>query len=238
MLVYGFIIFAVLALSTLITYELGSTGNFNVPIHSFITALYFTVVTLSTVGYGDIVPVTPIARVFVMVLIFVDLSVFLSAVTIIFGGFMSSKISEFGGRISSIERKVLKNHIILMGFGPTNAAIARLLKSKGTKFIVVVSDKTVFDKIKSYSYKVFLADETSADDMKQFELSRSKYIVVDTFDGAKSLYAAIVAKGLSSGRPISVVADSQDMEKHLKSIGINHVINPTDIAAQQIVSKI
>ncbi|MCL4372336.1 NAD-binding protein [Candidatus Marsarchaeota archaeon] len=236
-LVYGLIILAVLFSGTIITYELGSRGDFNVPIHSLLTALYFTVVTLGTVGYGDIVPVAPIARAFVIILILVGLSVFLSAVTIISSGFVNSRIENMTGRVSALERRALKNHIILIGYGSTNAALAKMLQKKASRFIVIVSDKVTLDRIKSYGYKAFIADETLEDDMKQFELDKSKYIVVDTSDSARSLYAAIIAKNLAPSKPISVIAETPDMEKHLKSVGVSHIINPIDIAAQEIASK-
>lgn len=234
---YFIVALLVLVIGTTITYYLGRSGNFNVPINTPLTALYFVVVTLGTVGYGDIVPVTPIARAFVIVLILVGLSVFLSAVTIISSGFVNSKIENLSGRISRIERRGLNKHIILIGYGPTNVHVAKILKQKGSKFIIVVSDKVTFDKMKSFGYKAYLADETLAEDMAQFELGKAKYIVIDTSDSARSLYSAIISKNLAPTRPISVVADNQDMAKHLKSIGVEHIINPIEIAAKEITSR-
>jgi len=238
-LAYAIIAALVLIIGTAVTYYLGSTGNnFSVKIDTPLNALYYVVVTLSTVGYGDIVPVTPIARAFAIVLILVGLSVFLSAVTIISSGFVNSRLESLSGRISRIERRSLKKHIVLIGYGPTNVSIAKMLKQKGSRFIIVVSDKVTLDKIKSLSYKAYIADETLADDMEQFELNKAKYIVIDTSDSARSLYAAIIAKNIASNKPISVVADNPDMEKHLKGIGIEHIINPVEIAAKEIASRI
>ncbi|MCL5680214.1 MAG: ion channel [Candidatus Marsarchaeota archaeon] len=236
-LAYAIIAVLVLVIGTAITYYLGINNNFNVKISTPLNALYFVVVTLSTVGYGDIVPVTPIARAFAIVLILVGLSIFLSAVTIISSGFVNSRLENLSGRISRIERRSLNRHIILIGYGPTNASIARMLKQKGSKFVIVVSDKVTLDRIKSLGYKAFIADETLADDMEQFELNKAKYIVIDTSESARSLYAAIIAKNIASNRPISVVADNPDMEKHLKGIGIEHIINPIEIAAKEIASR-
>ncbi|MCL4404780.1 ion channel [Candidatus Marsarchaeota archaeon] len=234
---YAIIAFLILAIGTAVTYYLGKAGDFNIKINSLLTALYFVVVTISTVGYGDIVPITPVARVFVIILILSGLSVFLSAVTIISSGFVNSRIESLSGRISRMERRNLGKHVMLIGYGPTNAYIAKMLKQKGVKFILVVSDKVTLDKIKSFGYKAYLADETLGDDMEQFELNKARYIVIDTSDSARTLYAAIIAKNIAASKPISVVADNPDIEKHLKGIGVDHIINPMEIAAKDITER-
>ena len=79
------VVFYVLAIASVMIYGtagayiLGQSGNFNIHINSLVTALYFTVVTISTVGYGDITPVTEIGRIFVIILIISGLSIFLIA---------------------------------------------------------------------------------------------------------------------------------------------------------------
>ena len=84
--IYVLAIVLVLAYGTLGSYALGG-NNFNVKIGSVSESLYFTVVTISTVGYGDIYPVTTLGRYFTIVLIISGLSIFLSAVTVLSGDF-------------------------------------------------------------------------------------------------------------------------------------------------------
>ena len=98
-LFYIVAVLGVLIFGTAGTYIIGSHGGFSVNINSPLTALYFTIVTLSTVGYGDIVPVSAAARIFVIILIVSGLTILLSAITFLGSDFMNSKIDQLSGGI-------------------------------------------------------------------------------------------------------------------------------------------
>ncbi len=106
-------IFAVLAYGILGSFLLGS--GFRPQIHDLSTAVYYTIVTLSTVGYGDIVPVTAETRWFVISLLVVGLGVFASAIASALG----PRISEELTRLFNPKAKSMtpKNHVILVGEG-------------------------------------------------------------------------------------------------------------------------
>lgn len=131
-LFYGLMIAAVLIFGTLLTYIIGKVpGNFNVTINNPLDAFYFTLVTVSTVGYGDIYPVSELARTFVIFLVLAGFAVFIGALTIIGGDYMTERIDRLSGRIVSVEKKLLNNHIVLVGADAINLEIAKSLKEKG-----------------------------------------------------------------------------------------------------------
>ena len=102
-------IFSIMAYGTFGSYLLG--GGFKPPIHDLATAFYFTVITISTVGYGDISPINPETRLFVVSLLIVGLSVFATAGASVLGPAISKRLTYIlnpeGGRMK------LDNHIIL-----------------------------------------------------------------------------------------------------------------------------
>lgn len=235
---YVIAIAAVLAFGTFGTYILGQSGNFNVHINSLITALYFTVVTVGTVGYGDIVPVTALGRVFDIVLIISGLAVFLSVVTAISGEVVNQRLVKLSGRISSFEKRLLKGHIVLIGYDLTNVLLASKLKKEGKKFIVVTSDKVIVDQLREKGYSTYVADETSESDMSAFNLGNSKKIIIDLRESSRTVYAAIVAKSLSSIDKVIVIANTEELERHLTDLGLKHIISPANIVAKTIFSEI
>ena len=229
---YAIALAAVLAFGTIGTYALGhNSTNFSVRISSWIEALYFTVTTISTVGYGDIVPVSNIARVFDMALILSGLGVFLAAITAISGEFVNSRLTKLSGKISGLEKRMLTGHVVLIGFDTTNALVASKLKKQKRKFVIVTEDKSLADKLKDEGFNAYVADITSEVDMKAFRLDKAKRIVVDVRDVSRTVYAAIVAKAIAGNKNVMVVAATEEVGKHLKELDIEHIINPSAIAA-------
>ncbi len=234
MTIYALAIIAVIIYGTVGTYVLGRSGNFNVNINSPVEALYFTVVTISTVGYGDITPVTTLGRIFVIILIISGLSIFLSAVTVISSDFLSERVERLYYSTSRSDKKLLNNHIALIGYDITNALIAERLKKQKRNFIIITKDKILVDKLKERGYNVFLADYTLKQDMEKFMLDRASDVVIDLRDSSKAVYVVLVVKKLSKKVRLSVVVQNSEMESHLTDLGVDSIINPATLAADAL----
>ncbi|MDE1768073.1 MAG: NAD-binding protein [Candidatus Micrarchaeota archaeon] len=222
------------------TYILGQHGGFNVRINSILDAAYFTIVTMSTIGYGDIYPVTPTAKVFVIVLVIGGLGIFLGSVAAITGEFMNRRIENLSGRLGSFEKRLMNKHIILIGSNTTNTYLAEKLSERNEKFIMITNDPTTSEHLKRLGYRAYVADSTSVVDMKEFEPSKAKALVIDLKDSSRAIYALLVAKELAGSSKIVVIAPTKDAEHHLRNIAAGRalVVNPADIAAKTISESI
>lgn len=222
------------------TYIIGHYGNgFNIRINNLVDAVYFTTITLSTIGYGDIYPVTSIAKIFVMVLIISGLGVFLSAVTVISSEFVNSRVEKISGRIGRFDRLGLRNHVVLVGSDTVNMLLAQKLKSKGTKFIMLTSATDEYDKLIDLGYRAYLTDATEEEQMKKFEFDKAKSIIVDMHDKSRMIYAILILRNLAAKSKIVTVAHTKEEEKNVRSLtaGVG-VINPEDIASDILSRKI
>ncbi len=232
--IYLFAIAAVLIYGAVGTYVLGSRSNFNIRINSWIEALYFTIVTISTVGYGDITPITDICRIFVMVLIIAGLSIFISAVTILSGEFLSSRIESLYSGAYGIDKKRLNGHIVLIGYDSINGLLAERLKRNSRNFIIVTADKTVSDMLNQKGYSAFVADYTLKADMEKFNIEKASDVIVDLRDSSKTVYVVLVVRKISKTVRLSVVAPTADVEIHLEDLNIDNIINPITIGADRL----
>ncbi|MCG6881757.1 MAG: NAD-binding protein [Deltaproteobacteria bacterium] len=128
-------IFSILAYGTFGSYLLGT--GFHPAVHDLTTSFYFTIVTLSTVGYGDISPVTPETRLFVVSLLIVGLSVFATAIASVLGPAITTKLGHIlnpkGGRMK------LEKHIILAGEGSIAANTAIELSDRKLSFVRILN---------------------------------------------------------------------------------------------------
>ncbi len=232
--IYISLILIVLLFGTVGTYYFSHKNGFNVKTSLF-TSLYFTIVTLSTIGYGDIVPVSFEARLFVIFLIIAGLSIFLTAITLLSSEIMNSRIKKLSGEISYLESKFSKVKVILIGVDFTNIALAEILKKQKIKFLLITSDKIKADKLNKNNLKTFVADETSKADLSKFNFKSSKLIVIDLKESSKIIYTVLIIKSLSPKSKIIVIAPDIEVEAHLINLGMNlEIINPAALTAMQI----
>lgn len=128
-LLFGYAIFG--------AYILGK--GFSPPIESLVTAFYFSVVTMSTVGYGDIIPKTDDARMFVVSLIIMGISVFTASLSTVVLPLMNERVQHLlmGGR----RKMIRKSHYILVGTGGLAANVFAELKERNLPVTLIVDHK-------------------------------------------------------------------------------------------------
>ncbi len=238
--VYLAILALVVVIGTTIAYFLGPS-NFNVPITSPIEALYFTIITVSTVGYGDIYPVTSVGRIFVIFLVLAGISTFLSAVTVISSDFMRNNVEKLSGKISGFESKTLRRHHVLIGMDYINQDIASKLRQDKEKFILVTADKTMADRYSAEGYRAYVADTTSESDMRKFELQHAKSVIIDLRNNSITVYALLIVRKLAPDVPKIIVAQNSEIAERISELGTKkneRVINVSSHLAGEIVKSL
>lgn len=222
------------------TWIVGQQGGFNIPITSFSQVVYFTVSTISTVGFGDIYPVTSEARYFVVSLIIIGIGVFLGAVVTLSGEFVSRRVKNLDTGVSVFERRLLNKHTILIGTNMTNQYLAKELKAKNERYIVVTSKKDMADEFREMGLRAVVADYTSEDTMYSFGMDKAKAVIIDLRDNSKTVYALLVAIDVAKVAKIIVISPTTEAERHMRHLskGRATIINPADIAARTVVENL
>lgn len=133
-------LFALVSFASLLLYAVfGSLylgGEFAPPILDMPTAFYFSVVSMSTVGFGDIVPHTATARLFTVSVIVMGITVFATSISAIIGPVIGGNLKRLvKGRISHVMRK---NHFIIAGATPLALSVYLGLKQRGDALTVIV----------------------------------------------------------------------------------------------------
>ncbi|MEG3165332.1 NAD-binding protein [Sphingomonas sp. PB2P19] len=198
---------------------------------SFLDVLYFTMITVTTVGYGDIVPVTTQARMFdTFVVTPVRLFVW-----IIFLGtaydFLLKRVWETW-RMTVIQRH-LHRHVIVAGYGTSGAeAVEELIKRGAVPETIVVIDSraAALEAAEADGVTVMQADATRNAALEAAQVARASAVIVAAGRDDTSILIALTARGLAPGVPISVVIKSHDNEAIARQAGADTVINPTSLA--------
>jgi voltage-gated potassium channel len=198
---------------------------------SFADVLYFTMITVATVGFGDIVPVSDGQRLFATFIVtpirlFVWLIFVGSAYEFLFKGLWEK------WRMSRIQQG-LHGHIIVAGHGESGSeAVAELLR-RGTppeQILVIEPGQKALAAATARSVNVMEADATRNETLTAAQLARARALIVTTGRDDTSILVTLTARGLAPHVPIRTVIKNADNEALARTAGANTVINPASFA--------
>jgi len=207
---------------------------------SFLDSLYMTTITISTVGYGEAVHLSPAGRYFTMVLILSGVGL----VMFIFGEITKS-IVEGGlqsvyGRMQ-MKKKVagLQNHHIICGFGRIGQVISRLLHEDGKPFVVIDNNPVEIARLTELGY-LFLEGEASDDELLTTAgVKKARSLIAVVSSDADNVYITLSARVLNPGLFIMARASGEDgVDIKLLRAGANKVISPYYIGACRMAQHV
>jgi len=183
-------------------------AGFAPPIVNLPEATYFTVVTMSTVGYGDILPKSEDARFFVISLIILGLTVFLTSLTAVFGPLVQRRIS----RIIEPGRRRMKrvNHFIITGGGPLAHNTARELLARNKSVVVIVDDEDA----RFGEAEIVVGDATDLDVLRTAGAETANSILALSDDDAENAFVILALRELhSDAKKIASVSSRKNLER-------------------------
>ncbi|KRA00867.1 MAG: voltage-gated potassium channel protein [Achromobacter sp.] len=209
-------LFALVSVLSLMIYAVFGTlylGNeFNPPILDAGTALYFSIVSMSTVGYGDIVPHSGTARLFTASIIILGITVFATSVSAIAGPVIGGNLKRLvKGRFSSAMRK---NHIIIAGATPLALSVYQGLRSRNEEVTVIVPTGMAHDY--PAAADLIEGDPSSVDVLHVAGVARARYVLALRDDDAENAFIVLAAKeatGTDGAKTVALVNTSKHLEK-------------------------
>jgi voltage-gated potassium channel len=206
---------------------------------TFADVLYFTVITVTTVGYGDIVPVTVSSRMFdTFVVTPIRLFVWLIFLGTAYD-FMLKGVWE-RWRMRMIQGN-LHGHVVVAGYGTSGSQAVHELIQRGAdaaQIVVVESGTTALKRAGALGLAVVEGDATSNDVLAAVQVARAKAIIVSAGRDDTSILIVLTARSLAPDVPISVVIRSEDNEALARQAGANTVINPASFAGLLLAGSI
>jgi voltage-gated potassium channel len=198
---------------------------------SFLDVVYFTMISVTTTGYGDIAPVSDQARLF-DALIVTPIRVF--AVLVFIGtaySFVFQRIF-YRWRMAYLQRN-LSNHIIVAGFGTSGSEAVDELIARGTKpddIVVIDSEAAALERAKSLGCAVIEADATRDKTLECVRIEQARAMIVSAGRDDSSILITLTARHLAPDLTISVAIRNEDNELLARQAGATTVINPVSFA--------
>ncbi|PLX25565.1 MAG: potassium channel protein [Ignavibacteria bacterium] len=227
----------VLALSLLIgLVAIGTTGYMFIEGYGFIDALYMAVITLGTVGYREVEPLSDPGKVFTIFLIIAGIGSVAYGVTQAVEYVISTIVFQRRRMERNIAR--LSNHIIICGYGRIGQQVASRLRARGAEFVIIEQDEQVMETLDTLGYLYVNGNATDDNSLKRARLDEANTIVVTLPTNADNVYVTLSARNL---RPdIRIVARASDgpSATKLQQAGADKVISPYEIGGRYIANAV
>lgn len=204
----------------------------------FIDSLYMTVITLSTVGFREVAPLSVGGRLFTIALIVAGVSN---------AGYLVSAIGEYvvSGELRGVLRSQrmlkkierLEGHYIVCGFGRVGRQVVEDLDERGQRWVIVESDEEVVDRLPEET--LYVSGDASEDAvLRQAGIERASGLVAATGDDATNVFITLTARALRSDLVIVTRVTRPGAEPKAVNAGATHVISPYTIAGRRIATQL
>jgi voltage-gated potassium channel len=213
----------------------GTVGYVAVEGMTVFDALYMTVITISTVGFSEIRPLSPAGRTITMMIIIASISI---------GGYAVSMMARMlieGELRKSFERRRmerlirdLENHVIVCGFGRIGRIICKELVAGGIDFVVIEQDPEASQELEKAKYLYLQMDATTEEALLKAGVMHARGLVTAVRSDANNVFITLTAKGLRED--IFVLSRSSDIknEEKLKRAGATRVVSPYFIGGRRM----
>jgi len=227
-----FLLFGVLAL--------GTVGYILIEGWSVFDALYMTVITIGTVGYGETNPLSTAGRVFTIGLIFVGIGSFTYALSSITAFLVESRVFDIWEK-RRMERRIaaLHDHVIVCGGGDTALHIARELDQTRTPFVVIESDPTQAERLRSVATDplFIVGDASESASLNRARIETASGLIAALPDDKDNLYTVLEARELNPSARIVTRLVNEEARTRLTKAGANAIVPMRQIGALRMASE-
>ena len=204
----------------------------------FSKAVYMTIISITTVGYREVFPLSTTG-------IFFTIWVILSGIGLVFYITVSIAEDVFEGRVRKIfgRRKMkrflqLKDHVIVAGFGRMGEYVCRELAERKLRFVIIENDSRRFAKAEEKEFDVLLEDATKEETLLLAGVDRAKIFISLLSSDADNIFTVLSCRELNPAIFIITRALDSANEKKLYKIGADRVISPYELGSRRIVNTV
>ena len=206
---------------------------------NLLDSIYMTIITLSTVGYGEVHDIGPGGRIFTVILILFGIFIITYIVGLVAETLIEDEIrSIFGRRKLGKKIKSLKNHYIICGYGRIGKIICKELIRKSIPLVVIEKDEDVGQQLEQDKILYLNFDATHEESLIEAGIENAKGLVSVVSSDPENVYICLTARGLNSRLYILSRAEDEGTEGKLLQAGANKVILPYRIGGRRMAQAI
>ena len=230
---------ALAALSGTLVY--GTVGSYQlrdefVGLSTLTDAIYYTIVTASTVGYGDVTPESAQARLFGMSVAVLGVASFTVALGSLLGPAIEARLSQALGTMNDSELDLLDDHVVVLGYGDLTEPLLEELGAV-VDFVVITPDNENAAALRTRDVTVVVGDPSDEGPQEQAEIGHARAVIAATNDDAQDALAILTARQFQPDVRIVAAATDRENTEKLRRAGADAVISPAVIGGHLLVES-
>ncbi len=207
--------------------------------YNWIDAVYMTVITVTTVGYGEVNPLDDTAKLFAVFLILTSLGVItfsLSVLTEYIVMQSNPKLIEY----KKIQKMIssFKDHVIICGYGRNGKQVAKKLHAHNKPYLIIEHKKEIVDKYQSIDRPMIYGDAIDDNVLKQAGIYKANCLITALPEDADNLFIVLSARQMNKELKIISRASKTSSYKKLRLAGADNVIMPDSIGGDHMASLV
>lgn len=207
---------------------------------SLIDAFFMTIITISTVGFSEVHPLSDTGKIFTSGLIIASLGslayVGSNLARFVFDGELVNYLKTY-----RVDKKIqkLRDHVIIIGYGRNGEQVAMELMDYGIEFVIIDKRDTVISRVREDAGLLYIrGDATHEDVLKQAGVDFARALIATTPNDADNVFVALTARSMNPSLKIVSRASEMESVSKLKRAGVTNVIMPERIGGQRMAKLI
>lgn len=197
-------------------------------IETWSDSIYYVLVTIATVGYGDITPTTTQTKWFSLSVIILGTGAFTAAIGAFVVPAIEKRMANAFGNMTRASLSLLEDHVIILGYSDITASVLDALDGE-TDVVVVTEEPEVASELDQADVNVLTADPTKPATVEDVGLEFASGVVIGTDDDPRDVLAVIATRKVDPDVRIVAAATEPHNASTLREVGADQVISPTEI---------
>ena len=206
---------------------------------SLLDALYMTIITISTVGFGEVAPLSVAGKIFTLLLILGGAGTIIFAFGTLVEFLVEGHLTGLLGR-RRMEKRIerLGDHYIVCGFGRVGEQIAKELVQANVPFVIIDSNPDKMLRCEQEGYPYIIGDAAEDEILEAAGVKRAKGLIAVVDDDADNIFITLSAKGVNPQIFVVARAEQAGSEPKLKKAGADRVVSPIAIGGRRMAALV
>ncbi|WP_117594676.1 NAD-binding protein [Haloprofundus halophilus] len=205
-------------------------------VDTIVDAFYFTLVTASTVGYGDVTPASQAGKLFVISVLLTGTASFAVALGALLTPAIEARFARALGRMTDTQLSLLEDHVLVLGYGDLTEPIIEELQGR-CEFLVVTPDPARAQELTERDVPVLTADPSDEEPLVKAGVADARAVVVATNDDAQDALSILTARQMNPDVTIVAAAAQRRNIPKLKRAGADTVISPAALGGHLLAAS-